>query len=246
MIRKEWLDQRLKLLIGLGVGLVTLLIGLVAAPEMGGLTSNPELKASIAEATGDYPPYLWNTLFNPGNSLGLLLLILAASVGASLIAGEVTRGTIFVLLSRPLSRARLLLTKYAVGAAGLLAVTLTLTLALLIIAAAAGQPQQPGGALVSALLLWLGSLFVLGLATLFSVVFTNVLAPLALSLALTGLLALLPTLLGLPSGWSLPAYWSSLPAFLGQQWPLRELLVSVVAAALPLLLAYHLFRRRPY
>jgi ABC-2 type transport system permease protein len=246
VIRKEWTDQRLKLIIGLSTGLVTLLIGIFLAPGLGGLSPNPELKATIAEATGDYPAYIWDTLFNPGNSLGLVLLILASSIGTSLIAGEVARSTIFLLLSRPLTRAHLLLTKYAVGAAGLLMVILILTAALLVMTAAVGQPQHLGGALISALLLWLGSLFVLGLATLFSVMFRSVLLPLALSLAVTGLLAFLPALLRLPVDWSLPNYWSSFPAFLGQQVPIRELLVSSVAAAAPILLALLLFRRRQY
>jgi ABC-2 type transport system permease protein len=246
MIRKEWTEQRLKLMVGLGIGLVTLLIGIFLAPGLGGLSPNPELKATISEATVDYPAYLWGTLFNPGNSLGLVLLILAASIGTSLIASEVTRGTIFVLLSRPLSRAGILITKYAVGAVGLLAVILILTVVLLVMTAMAGQPQHQGGVFLSALLLWMGTLFVLGLATLFSVIFRSVLLPLALSLAVTGLLALLPALLKLPTGWSLPNYWSSYPAFLGQQLPLPELLVSLIAAAVPILLALLLFRRRQY
>lgn len=86
----------------------------------------------------------------------------------------------------------------------------------------------------------------LGLSTLFSVMFRSSAAPLLLSLGVTGLLALLPALLRLPAEWSLPAAWSSVPAFLGQQAPVRELLVSLVAAPLPMLLALPLFRRRPY
>jgi ABC-2 type transport system permease protein len=242
MIRKEWLDQRLKLTVGLIIGLATLLIGVVVAPELGGLP-NPDLQTALAEMRNDSSKVLWGTLFQPGNSLGLLLLVLAATVGTSLIAGEVARSTIFVLLARPLSRRRLLLTKYAVGAAGLL--VLILSLALVLMAAATGHAQHLGGVLLSALLTWLGSLFVLGLATLFSVMFSNVLLPLLLSLAVTALLALLP-LLGLPVAWSLPSYWSSFPVFLGQQLPLREILVSLIAAAAPLLLAVRLFRRWQY
>jgi len=246
MIGKEWTEQRLKLIVGLALGLMTLLIGIVLAPDLGGLSSDPGLKATIAQATDKYPAYVWDTLFNPGNSMGLVLLILAATIGTSLIAGEVARSTIFLLLSRPLSRTRILLTKYAVGAAGLLALILILTGALLIMTSVAGQPQHLGGALISAFLLWLGSLFVLGLATLFSVMFRNALVPLALSLAVTGLLAFLPVLLRLPAGWSLPNSWRSFPAFLGKEVPLRELLVSAVAATAPLVLALFLFRRRQY
>ena len=244
MIRKEWLDQRAKLTVGLIVGLVALLAGIVVAPNLGGLP-NPDLQMALAEMEANPSRVLWDMLFNPGNSLGLLLLVLAATTGTSLIAGEVARSTIFVLLARPLSRGRVLLTKYVVGAVGLLVLILILSLALLVMAAATGHPQPPGGVLLSALLTWLGTLFVLGLATLFSVMFSTVLLPLALSLAVTGLLALVPVL-GLPMAWSLPSYWSSFSAFEGQQFPLRELLVSLLAASAPLALAVPLFRRWQY
>lgn len=239
MIVKEFLDQRWKLIGGLALGVGTVVTGLVV-PQIYRNTADPDFRRTIAEMTGDYAAYLWVLAFNPVNGLGLILMLLAALIGASLIAGEVSRGTIFVLLSRPQPRSHILLTKYDVGAAILLAVILTL----LVLTAVLGHPQHVGGTLISALLLWLGSLFVLGLATLFSALMGDVLRPLALSVTVLALLAVLPTLLQLPATWRLTSSWTSLLAFLGQAFPVRQLLVSVVAALLPLLLALRLFRRQ--
>lgn len=245
MIVKEFLDQRWKLVGGLVLGVGTIAAGL-AVPQIYRNASDPDFRRTIAEMTGDYPAYIWGIAFNPVNGLGLILMLLAAMIGASLIAGEVSRGTIFVLLSRPQPRSRILLTKYGVGAAILLGVVLAVTLTLLVLTALLGHPQHVGGTLISALLLWLGSLFVLGVATLFSALMGDVLRPLALSVTVLALLAVLPGLLQLPAAWQLTSSWTSLPAFLGQEFPVRQLLVSMVAALLPLLLALRLFRRQQY
>jgi ABC-2 type transport system permease protein len=55
----------------------------------------------------------------------ILLIILAISLGAGTIAGEIEKGTIEVLLAQPLSRAKVFLAKYAAG----IAVTLTFVFA---------------------------------------------------------------------------------------------------------------------
>lgn len=246
MIVKELLDHRWKLLGGLALSLATV-VGNQTLPRQLANAQDPALRAGLAEALRDPASFVWDTTFNPLNGLGLMLLFLAALIGASLVAGEVTRGTIFVLLSRPLARDHLLLTKYAVGAAALLAVILAVTvLVLMLTPALLGQPLHAGGTLVSALLLWLGTLFVLGLATLFSVVLSDPLRPLALTVLVLVLLSILPSLLGLSAAWVLPAYWTNLPAFLGQEFPVWPLVVGVIAAAVPLLAALLLFRRRQY
>jgi hypothetical protein len=46
--------------------------------------------------------------------------------------------------------------------------------------------------------------------------------------------------------WSLPGYWSSQAAYLGQAFPAKEFIICLIAAVLPLILAIILFRRQEY
>jgi hypothetical protein len=69
-----------------------------------------------------------------------VLLPPAAFLGVVSISGEVSNGSIFLLLSRPISRIRLLLTKYAVGAGVLLAAAILGKVLLLAVAAVHGYP----------------------------------------------------------------------------------------------------------
>src|SRR5205823_5577605 len=130
------------------------------------------LGGDMLAGLSNYGIYAWSVAFSPTNNSGTVLLIVAALLGASLVAGEVSKGTIFLLLSRPLSRERILLTKYAIGAAVLLAMNLFAGLVLVVASAISGHLQDLnlGGVAASVLFFWLGTLFVLGLATLFSVV----------------------------------------------------------------------------
>ena len=168
-------------------------------------------------------------------------------LGASLIANEVNKGTIFFLLSRPLSRDRVLLTKYLVSALILLGVMLLSGLAILIAAASVGHPQNVGGVLISTILLWLGMLFVLGVALLFSVLFHDVLRPLIFSLLLTLLLSI-PGLIpnATLNDWNLTFYWSNFAAYQGTMFPLKALLICLIAAIVPVALAIPLFRKQAY
>src|SRR5207249_10788119 len=94
-------------------------------------------------------------------------------------------------------------------------------------------------------LFWLGTLFVLGVSSLFSVVFSDVLRPLALTVCVVLLLSM-PGLFPHGGDWALPGYWTSLPAYLGQEFPAKALVVSLVAALVPVLAAVALFRRQAY
>ena len=235
MIRQELRHSRWLIL-----GTLVIMLGVILAGIFSDQSANPAFQAELTEAKQNYPAYLWSLLFNPLNGLGPLLVLLAAFMGASLIAGEVARGTLFTLLARPLTRDRLLLTKYAVGAGLLLALIVAATLILLAAAALAGQPQALGGALLSALLLWLGTLFVFGVAALGSVLVGNITLPLVIALVTVALLALLPPPL------RLPLYWTSLPTFTGELFPARQLLTNLLVAALPLIAALLLFRRQQY
>jgi ABC-2 type transport system permease protein len=201
------------------------------------------LQQQVQQLTSSYSLYVWGNWFAKNGTE--ILAVLAAVLGAGLIAGEVSKGTIFLLLGKPISRERALLTKYALSALILFAVTVLSSVALIITAAIAGYPQQLGGIMISTVLLWLGVLFVLGLALLFSVLFKDVLRPLLCTLVIT-ILAIIPGFFPNWGAWSLLGYWSSQAAYLGQSFPTKELIICLVAAALPLFLALILFRRQAY
>ncbi len=204
-----------------------------------------QVQGQVQQLLGSYEAYVWSQWFSKNGPE--ILAILAAVLGASLIASEVNKGTIFFLLSKPVSRDRVLLTKYMVSALILLGVMLLSGVAILVAAAIVGHPQNVGGLLISPLLLWLGLLFVLGLALLFSVMFHDVLRPLIFSLLLT-LLFSVPGLIPNTtfSNWNLTLYWSNFTAYQGTMFPLKALIICLVAAIVPVALAIPLFRKQAY
>lgn len=136
---------------------------------------------------------MW-ALYGVGGSV--VLLPLAVLLGAPLVSGEVSGGTISMLLSRPISRTRLLMSKYVVGAAGLF-VSAVLGGALVVaLAAARGYPLGEIGFVgiaLSAVLIWLGSLFVLGVALLASVLVRGVIGSVMASVVALLLVFILPS-----------------------------------------------------
>ena len=252
MTFKELIEQRWKFIGGLALGLIGIVAGLAVqnllksqlTPDT--LNGVPQvMKDQFTLIASSFDAYAWSNAFNPSNGFGVIFLIVAALLGASSLAGEVARGTIFTLLARPVSRARILGVKLGVNAGLLLALALAAALTNWLVSAILGHPQHLGGELVSAVNLWLGGAFILGVATLASSMFNDTLRPLAISLVVA-------ILLGLPAfnpdwaAWSLPHYWTSLPAFLGHEFPLKNLLVSALAAAIPTLLTLPVFNARRY
>jgi len=256
MVVKELIEARWKAIIGsvvaiLGAVALASTYNLIKNMLSGQLTGSasqhipPQLQGTIQQLTGSYDGYLWSQWFSKNGPE--ILAILAAVLGASLIASEVNKGTIFFLLSKPVSRDRVLLTKYMVSALILLGVIVLSGLTILVASAVVGYPQQVGGVLISAILLWLGMLFVLGLALLFSVLFHDVLRPLIFSLVLTLLLSI-PGLIPdtTLNAWNLTFYWSDFAAYQGTVFPLKALLICLIAALVPVALALLLFRRQAY
>ena len=163
----------------------------------------------------------------------------------------------------PVSRERVLLTKYALGAGVLFVVAMLGSIALLVTTAVLGYPQNMVGVLVSAVLMWLGLLFVLGTSLMLSVVLDSTLLALVGTFLVWMLTSLFPALIAqqiavnfLSSQSDFPAtlfdalalspYWTSLAAYSGEGFPAMHFLVSSVTAVLTLLAALWLFRRRAY
>ena len=249
MAVKELIEARWKAII---CGLLALALVVVSTTTydlfkstLSGTSSQlpPFLQQQVQQFTSSYSLYVWGNWFAKNGPE--IMAVLAIVLGSALIAAEVNKGTIFYLLGKPISRDRVLLTKYAISALILFAITVLSSVVLLVTSAIAGYSQSIGGVVISTLLLWLGVLFPLGLALMFSVLFKDALWPLICALVITILLAI-PGFFPNGGVWSLPGYWSSHAAYLGQVFPAKELIICLIAAALPLLLALILFRRQAY
>jgi len=250
MAIKEIIEARWKAII---CGLIALVLVEVSTATYGLFksalsTSNMQqlpqfLQQQMQQMTGSYDLYVFGNWFAKNGPE--IMVIMAIVLGAGLIAGEVNKGTIFFLLGKPISRERVLLIKYAVSALILLAISAISCIALLVTAAIAGHPQNIEGVVLSTFLLWLGVLFGLGLALLFSVFFKDALWPLICALVIT-LLMLIPSFIPGWGAWNLIGYWSNQAVYLGQGFPTKEFSICLVAAVVPLLLALVLFRKRAY
>ncbi|MGO8948900.1 MAG: ABC transporter permease [Ktedonobacterales bacterium] len=200
--------------------------------------------------------FLWATFFSD-LTLYLLVGLCGAVFGAGLVASETSSGSIFVLLSRPYSRTRILLTKYGVAAALSLVLCGLFGLTGLGVGAWQGVAAPPlGGWVLSVILLWLAMLFVIGLAMLYSVLVPSAFAAGVLAFFTGYLLTIVPVihsgtpphvqyLVGGPS-WQLSTYWSSLGIYAGGDNPVKSLLVSGIALLIPLALALVLFVRKAF
>ncbi len=194
---------------------------------------------------------------------GAAMALLAGLLGVGLVSEEARRNTMLALLSRPVSRHRVLLTKYAVCAGILLFAAVCGGIVLMVIAGIKGYPLgelSVVGAALSVVLLWVGSLFVLGVALIFSILTRNVLVGIVATLAALVLLS--------PDQWTSFSFWSQFPVqgfqdripdnltvfnywsskglYLGQEIAFTNFLVCLIAAVVPLLLALWLFRQRDY
>ena len=203
-----------------------------------------------------------------------VLVPLAGLLGVALVSGEVSRNSVFLLLSRPISRGRILLIKYSVCAACLFAVALVGAVGMILSAYAHGYPPEAvdvGEVFGSAALIWLGSLFVLGVALLASVIFGDVIRTLIATVATMYLVLSGPDLVRgaiqaffwansdydqsfreemawvrLFENFRLSNYWGGFDAYTGNTVMAQSFLVCLLTAIPPLLLALWLFQKRAY
>jgi ABC-2 type transport system permease protein len=210
--------------------------GGASSPMFQDMTQDPLMK--------NFPAFVWDRWFAANGPF--ILMLFAVILGGGLIAGEVRKGTIFFLLSKPVSRERILLTKYAVSAGLLLAVSVISSLAIAIASIAVGHPQDLLHLLIATVLLWLAALFPLGLSLFFSLFSSDNFRPVVFSLLLTVVLLLLPVILPNGLDWSLGHYWRNEHAYLAGGFPLKEYLVCLLTALVPLLAAFVVFGRKAY
>ena len=254
MITKEMAENRWKFTVG---GAVTLVLGLViglalvniyqqAGQALLQLKSGvlpPAMTERLNASVASMDAFAWSIWFS--NQAVTLSVVMGALLGGSLIAGEVGKGTIFFLLSKPLTRTRILLTKYAIASAILLAVVLIGTVAVFTGSAIGGYQMPVGGTLLSALLLWLGGEFIVGVALLLSILTGDVLKAVGFAVGV-GIVIGLPAFVSGWQDWALISYWYSFPAYIGATFPWKELVINLIAAALPVVGALYLFNRKAY
>ncbi len=167
MLAKEWRDSQWKLIIAAVGAVPAVLIVATYLPPYE--TTGRVMQRFTDEAA-------LGQILNVYEGGGVALALLAIMLGAATVSEEVGRGTIFLLLSKPAGRARIVLTKYSISAGILLSAAVLGHAVLLVAAVAKGYP--PGllsayGVVLSTALIWLGALSILGLALTFSVLCTN-------------------------------------------------------------------------
>jgi ABC-type transport system involved in multi-copper enzyme maturation permease subunit len=278
VISKEWRDARWKLLVATIVVLL-LVPNLTPYEEILKMAEEPP----PTEDPEDNPNPASERPYTDAEKIALremagfyleggsvIIVPLAVLIGASLISAEVSNGTIFLLLSRPVGRIRLLLTKYGVDAATLLAAAVLGTLLLIIVAAMRGYPLEGlsfTGITLSAVQMWLGSLFVLSVALLVSVILRSVLASIVATIAVLLFVFTFPNSLFFPLElfvfffgdypnfyadyewlWKLNLleYWADEDLFLGGAVPVTDFFILGIAAVVPLVAALWLFDRKAY
>ena len=257
MLAKELRDIRWRFMVGLLLFLAALTTGIgpyedpsedpsFAAPRVG-----PD--GTILPVPEPPEPTEFMFLFHVNGEFPLALL--AAVLGAGLISGEASRGTIFFLLSKPVDRARVLLIKYGVGALALLVAATLGGVSLVASESIHGYPVgslDAAGVALSVVLMWLGALFVLGVAILCSVVFGDAVKSFLTTLLVGYLMFNVPVAAGddglnpLPQLLVLPDFWRASRLYSGESFAITNFLVCFTTAALPLMVALWLFRRRPY
>jgi ABC-2 type transport system permease protein len=249
VIVKEWQEARWKFVVG-----TILFLALVAAnlPPYRFILMNIEIPPPPMMPDDSSPP-LWEQVSDPlewaitnlwfsyaaGKSV---LALLAVVLGIGFVSGEVSRGTIFLLLSKPLGRVRVFLVKYLVGALVLLAVAALGSIGLIVVENIYGWPVGSLSALgvsLSTLLMWLGGLFIFGVALLASVAFGDAIRSTSVAL-LAGLLTFrIPVATGddglnpLPQTLALPDFWHDPTLFAGEKLVPASFLICAIAAVVP-------------
>ena len=247
MIAKEWRDARWKLIIAA--------VGAVPAVLIVATYLQPYEKAGrVMERFTD--EVALGQILNVYRGGGVALALLAILLGAAIVSEEVGSGTIYLLLSKPASRPRILLTKYAISAGILLSAAALGHAALIVAAVVKGYP--PGllstyGVFLSTALMWLGSLSILGLAVTFSVLFRNTMASLVATFVTVYL-----------SFYVLPGYaeafipyetlervapiysWTSVTLYAGEGLALLNFLACIATAAILLVTPLWFFGRKAF
>ena len=254
LVRKELLQMRWILIVGLIFGLVLAVIIVVTfhymeqvvaeiPSELMELIAQHEVTRQLLFIFGDYTSYVWSQ-WNAKNlyQAGAILVIVMA---ATQFAGEVSRRTISFYLSRPVSRKEGFIAKISAGMITLLLVlggaTLLTWLASSIIGLTADWGRLWGAFLIS--LVWLGVFYLL--ASIISILNSEPIAA-GVMIGVIGIVLSLPGLFAVTRDYSLFYQMRAVDFFIYQQSLVPYLLYGILISGVLLVIGIKVFSNRDF
>jgi len=146
-----------------------MLENLLGGPGTGVLP--PALDRIIQAQFSNYFIYAWINWY--GKNLYQVLAILAIVLGMGLVAAESTNKTLSFLLTRPVSRRRVLVVKLGVGAAALAVIIAVSSLTVVLASQLTGHQVPVGRFMLGTLGAWAGATLIFTVAALMSVLFSD-------------------------------------------------------------------------
>lgn len=249
---KTWLETRWRFVIGLVLGAAFAALTVVAHPALRGLQVDfaqvPEPFRELAEKgmalAGTYRGYVWSQWF--GKNLLNVWTFFAVLIGVGGVVTETSRGSALWTLSLPVSRARLLGTRAAVGALELLALALAPSLLVAALSPAVGQSFSAGEAVVYALTAYAGGMVFYALSLLLSTVFEDQLKPVVVGLGVAFAMSLAGLFSRRAADYSVFRVMSGEDYFQSGALPWAGLAVCLAVAAALYFTALRLLERRDF
>jgi len=191
---RSWLETRWRFLIGLAILMCSAAAIVLLWPrvvELLPLASNLQVNGTIGrkiresvDLQREYPGYIWSQWFRQNlTNIGTLL---AALLGTGGLLSNRSAG--IFMLSLPVSRNRLLVTRAATGLAELFVLALVPSLLIPLLSPAVGKTFGVGDAVVHSVCFFFAVALFFSLALLLSTVFNDVWRPLLIALAVAVLL----------------------------------------------------------
>lgn len=124
------------------------------------------LRQQVEAQAADFELYLWSNWY--GKNLPQIIFVFAAILAGPMLAGERASRTFQFLLTKPVSRTQVFLSKYAAGATAIAVISIGGTVAALVAADLSGKPVDTLWFLAPQAAQILGGLCFLSLSLLFS------------------------------------------------------------------------------
>ena len=236
---KAWLDTRWRFAIGLVVLLMYACALVLGYPQaLKALSDFPrtdgEIGRQIAESAAlvrDYRSFIWTQWFR--QNMRELWALFAVVLGTGGLLAQASRGGVFLTLSLPVSRGRLLGVRAATALAELLLLALLPSLVIPLLSGAIGQTYSLVDAMVYGTCMFIAGSVLFSFAFLLSTVFSDVWRPPLIALCVVVLLRLVEQAIGLGSVSTL-AFMTAESYFHGGGLPWLGLLACAAASALML------------